>query len=161
MHKGVINKDLLYKYLQILGTGYATGNFESLYPYLADDCVWESQWRLTPETGKESVINYFNKKGAILRESGSFPKWMVVEYVDNLNPVDASIVKGKSKSEPMRVALWYQSGMLALFMAQELDDATNASIVEIELDEKDLIRRIDICMPEFYKFKKYEPDIKF
>lgn len=160
MHKGVINKELLYKYLKVLGSCYASGIFDPLYPYLSDDCIWESQWRLTPETGKESVINYFDKKGQILRETGCFPKWMVVEYVGNHNSVATTVVKGKTKSEPVNVAILYQNGMLALFMAQELDDETSASIVEIKLDEKDLIQRIDVCMPELFKFKKYEPDTK-
>ena len=158
MHKSV-DKNLLLKYLQIVGSCYATGDFEPLFPYLSDDCVWESQWRLTPETGKETVINYFTKKGETLRKTGSFPKWMVVEFVDNMNPVRAQL-KGKNidSSRPTRVALFYEEGKLALFMAQDLDDVTNASIVDLTIDDNNLIKRIDICMPELFKFVKYEPN---
>lgn len=159
MHKSV-DKDLLLKYLQIIGSCYATGDFEPLFPYLADDCVWESQWRLTPETGKETVINYFNKKGAILKETGSFPKWMVVEFIDNMNPINSNIVRG-SKSEHASVALFYEAGKLALFMSQDLDDRKNAMIIDLTIDDQNLIKRIDLCMPELFKFEKYEPNIKF
>lgn len=159
MHKSV-DKDLLLKYLQIIGSCYATGDFEPLFPYLADDCVWESQWRLTPETGKETVINYFNKKGTILKETGSFPKWMVVEFIDNMNPINSNIVRG-SKSEHASVALFYEAGKLALFMSQDLDDRKNAMIIDLTIDDQNLIKRIDLCMPELFKFEKYEPNIKF
>ncbi len=159
MHKSV-DKELLLKYLKIIGNGYATGDFKELYPFLAPDCVWESQWRLTPETGKETVINYFNKKGDILRETASFPKWMVVEFVDNLNPIKASIVKRNVKNPPVSIGLLYEKGKLALFMAQDLDDRVSSSIVDIKIDENNLIKRIDMCMPELFKFVKYEPDTK-
>ena len=160
MYKSV-DKNLLLEYLQIVGSCYATGDFEMLYPYLSDDCVWESQWRLTPETGKESVINYFNKKGMLLRESGNFPKWMVVEFIDNMNPMmNVDIIKG-NKAERATVGLMYQPGKLALFLSQQLDDLQNAIILDLSINDSGEIKRIDLCMPELFKFKKYEPEIKY
>ena len=38
----------LYDVLSVLEDGYTTGNFEGLFPFLAQDCVMESQWVLTP-----------------------------------------------------------------------------------------------------------------
>lgn len=159
MHKS-IDKELLLKYLKLVGSCYATGDFEPLFPYLSEDCVWESQWRLTPETGKETVKNYFIKKGAILQESGRFPKWMVVEFIDNINPIKSNIIRG-SKSEHASVGLFYEAGKLALFMSQDLNDTRNAMILDLTIDEKKLIKRIDLCMPELFKFQKYEADTKY
>ncbi len=132
-----------------------------MYPYLSNDCVWESQWRLTPETGKESVINYFEKKGAILRETGSFPKWMVVECVDNMNPVNNVNILGKNKAEHATIALFYEAGKLALFMSQDLDDRNNAMIIDLKINDEGLISRSDLCMPELFKFVKYEESVKY
>lgn len=155
MHKS-IDKELLLKYLQILGSCYATGEFGPLFPYLSDDCVWESQWRLTPETGKESVINYFNNKGAVLKETCSFPKWMVVEFIDNINPVCNVNIANAKTSSTATVGLMYTPGKLALFMSQDLKDEKNATIVDLSIDENKQIKRIDLCMPELFKFMKYE-----
>ena len=33
----------LYDVLSVLENGYTTGNFSSLFPFLAQDCVMESQ----------------------------------------------------------------------------------------------------------------------
>ena len=155
MHKS-IDKDMALKYLTLIGSCYASGDFEPLFPYLSSDCVWESQWRLTPENGKHEVMNYFRKKGEILIESGAFPKWMVVEFIDNMNPIrNANIKAGKEDWNPSSVALLYPAGELALFMSQDLNDYSNAMILRITVKD-DLISRIDLCMPELFKFEKYD-----
>ncbi len=152
MEKEIRNK-YLYNYCRILGEGYVTGDFSSIYEFLADDCVWESQWRLTPETGKEAVIAYFQKKGKILRESDSSIKYLIVELVDSFNPVNARI---NGENEVVSVGMVYETGKIALFMAQDLNDVTSGTIIDLKLDDDKKISRIDICMPELFKFKKYE-----
>ena len=155
MHKS-IDRELALKYLTLIGSCYATGDFEPLFPYLTNDCVWESQWRLTPETGKEEVMKYFRKKGEILQETKSFPKWMIVQFIDNMNPVHGASVKvGKEDRKTASFGLLYTPGELALFMSQDLDDYSTAMIGMITVKD-DLISRIDLCMPELFKFEKYE-----
>ena len=155
MHKSV-DKELALKYLTLIGSCYATGDFEPLFPYLSSDCVWESQWRLTPENGKHEVMNYFRKKGEILRASGAFPKWMIVQFIDSVNYIHGANIKaGKKPWETASVGLFYTPGELALFMSQDLDDYSNAMIGRITVKD-DLISRIDLCMPELFKFEKYE-----
>ena len=155
MHKSV-DKELALKYLTLIGSCYATGDFEPLFPYLTSDCVWESQWRLTPESGKHEVTRYFRKKGEILKASGAFPKWMVVKFIDSVNPVHGANIKtGKKSRGKASVGLLYTPGELALFMSQDLDDYSNAVIGRITVKD-DLISRIDLCMPELFKFEKYE-----
>lgn len=155
MHKSV-DKELALKYLTLIGSCYATGNFEPLFPYLSSDCVWESQWRLTPENGKHEVMNYFRKKGESLRASGAFPKWMIVQFIDSINYIHGADIKaGKKPWETASVGLFYTPGELALFMSQDLNDYSTAMIGRITVKD-DLISRIDLCMPELFKFEKYE-----
>ena len=157
MHKSVDN-ELCVKYLSLIGSCYATGDFEPLFPYLSSDCVWESQWRLTPEVGKYTVEKYFRKKGSILKQTGSFPKWMIVELVDNMNPMrHTNIVVNGEEKQNVSFAMWYRAGELALFMDQLLASDEHAlSLMRIQLDSSDLIQRMDMCMPELFKFVKYD-----
>ena len=48
--------EILRQYLETLCKCYSTGRFENLYPLLADDCVFESQWVLTPNVGKPAIV---------------------------------------------------------------------------------------------------------
>ena len=40
------------KCLKTLFQSYSTGTFEKLFPLLAENCVFESQWVLMPNTGE-------------------------------------------------------------------------------------------------------------
>ncbi|SFO17470.1 hypothetical protein SAMN05216351_10438 [Pseudobutyrivibrio sp. JW11] len=154
--KSVSNREILYKYCEIMAKCYSTGNFTEIYPFLSDDCVWESQWRLTPEEGKDAVVRYFTNKGRILQESKSFPQTLIVEFVDNINLMDEAAMKTKEGIQHGKLGLVYETGKIALFMAQELNDVTNGMILDFTLNDDNLIKRIDICMPELFKFKKYD-----
>ena len=156
MHKG-IDKELFIKYLEIIGNGYVTGDFEPLFPYLATDCVWESQWRLIPETGKHEVVNYYRKKGEVLKESQTSLKYMIVQFIDNMNPVEMDAKINREVVREAKIGLFYEVGKLALFLAQELNNTTNAVILDIKINKEGLISRIDLCMPELFKFEKYAP----
>lgn len=151
-----MDKDLQLKYLTLIANCYATGDFEPLFPYLSEDCVWESQWRLDPEDGKAAVEAYFREKGEILKEYRAFPKWTVVEFVDNMNlirPAKAT-VDGETKQNVV-VGLLYDPGELALYMTQDLEDGKAESMLRIKVNEENLIKRIDMCMPGLFKFVKY------
>ena len=151
---------LLYKYCDILGQCYTTGDFSDIFPYLAEDCVWESQWRLSPETGKEAVEKYFINKGLTLQKTGSFPRYLIVEFIDELNLIENTEAKVNGQESIASVGLLYEAGKIALFMAQTLEDITNGMIIDLTLDERQQISRINFCMPELFKFKKYEHRVK-
>lgn len=155
--------DYLYKYCEILGKCYSTGDFSEIFPYLALDCVWESQWRLTPETGREAVEKYFSTKGLTLQKTGNFPQYLLVEFIDNMNLIEGADIKVNGKAEHASFGLLYETGKIALFMAQTLDDVTNGTIVDLTLNDDHLISRIDLCMPELFKFKKIEkePEVRY
>lgn len=148
------SNDLLKGYLETLCRCYSTGRFETLFPLLADGCVLESQWVLTPNTGKAAVVDYLERKGATLRKSNSCPTCTIVEFVGNMNLIrNAQIHPNGEKARRASVGLWYPEGKLAMLMSQALDGGTNEVIVDLQLDENRLISRIDLCMPGLFRFR--------
>ena len=125
MHNAV-----LYRHLRTLRQCYTTGQFEALSMFLAEDCVFETQWMLEPRVGKLPVLAYFMKKGILMRDSNSCPHGIIVEV-----------------QHPYR--------KLALLLRQRLNDKTNDVIVDIQIDEEDKISRIDVCMPQFFQYIPY------
>lgn len=156
MHTDSSKNDILFERLKVLCKGYSTGIFDLLFPFLSDDCVFESQWVLTPNVGRETVVDYFTKKGATLRRNGTCPECTIVELVGNLNMVKhADIHLNGGAAQRDSVGLWYPSGKLAMLMQQQLDDECISVLVDLQLDENDFISRIALCMPELFRFKHY------
>lgn len=148
--------ETLKGYLETLCKCYSTGRFENLFPLLADDCVFESQWVLTPNTGKSAVVDYFQGKGATLRKNNCCPTCTIVEFVGNLNTIkNAEVHLNGGEAQRASLGLWYPDGKLAMLMCQTLNDVTNGVIVDLQLDENDLISQIDLCMPELFNFKHF------
>ena len=152
----------LYDVLSVLEDGYTTGNFEGLFPFLAQDCVMESQWVLTPNTGYEAVTAYFTGKGNTLAKSGNFPSCSIVELLGNCNPVkNASVSLDDGKPEATSLGLMYTPGKLCLEMRQTIDDKENAVIVDVTLNESGLVKRIDLCMPELFNYRGFYTFVEF
>ena len=146
---------LIYKYLEIISDGYEKGDFEPLFPYLAEDCVFESQWVLTPNTGYEAVVSYLTAKGETLKESGSFPSCYIQELVGNINTIKDIALNVNGEKQHGSVGLHYPSGELCLLMRQDIDDKTNDVILRIRLNDNEKISRIDLCMPELFKYRDF------
>lgn len=148
--------DVLFERLKVLCNGYSTGKFDALFPYLSDDCVFESQWVLTPNVGKDAIIDYLTGKGETLRRTNSLPECTVVEFVGSFNPIkNANIHLNGGEPQVGNLGLWYTDGKLAMLMCQQLDEEMISIIVDIKLNENNLISRIDLCMPELFRFKHY------
>ena len=148
--------DILFEHLKVLCIGYSTGNFEGLFPLLSDDCVFESQWVLTPNTGKDAVIEYFTGKGATLQKNGTCPECTIVKFIGNVNMIrNADIHLNGEESKHGSLGLWYPENKLAMLMCQHLNGEVISVIVDIQLDGNDLISRIDLCDPAFFKFEHY------
>ena len=162
MRTGSNKNDVLFERLKLLCKGYSTGKFDDLFPYLSDDCVFESQWVFIPNTGKEEVIDYLVAKGETLRRNGSFAECTIVEFVGSFNPIkNANIHLNGGEPQIGNLGLWYDEGKLAVLMRQQLEDELVSIIVEMDLDENDLISRIDLCMPELFRFKHYAGPFNF
>ncbi len=123
---------LTYKYLDLIGKGYEEGDFTPLFPHLAEDCVMESQWVLTPNEGYDAVVSYLTGKGETLKRTGSFPSYSIQEIVGS-----------------------HSFGELCLLMEQTIDDKTNSVILCIKLNEEEKISRIDLCAPELFQYRDF------
>lgn len=151
-----IKNRMLLSHLQTLCDGYTTGDFEPLFFMLADDVVLESQWVLTPCKGRKAVEEYFSGKGETLKKHNAFPKCWIVRLAGNANPVEGNISVNGNEPEHATIALQYPEGKLCMYMSQTLEDKTNGVIVDLTLDERNSISRIDLCMPELFDFELYE-----
>ena len=145
---------ICFEHLKVLAKGYTTGDFSELFERLADDCVWESMDVLYPRTGYEVVKAYYEEKGKLFIQNNSCPQTAIIVELDgNLNmESDITDEQGKSLS---RVGLLYNHGELCLYMEQKLENETATSLVRITLNSDYKIRRIDMCEPSFFSFRRY------
>ena len=49
--------------------------------------------------------------------------------------------------------MMYEPNKLALRLRQRLNGQVNHVIVDLTLNEQDQIRRIDLCMPELFRYR--------
>lgn len=145
-------------HLKTLCECYSTGNFEPLFFFLAEDVVLESQWVMQPNVGKEAVVEYLSGKGRTLQKNNCCPKCGIVRLVGNLNSVEGNISVNGKEPERGKVGLWYPDGKLCMYMTQTLGEKTNGVIVDIKTDDHNMISRIDLCMPELFRFEPYEDE---
>ena len=150
---------ILQKYLQLIATGYSTGDFELLFEHLSDDCVWESQWRIDPESGKGAVESYFRKKGRLLMESKSYPECQIIQLVGNFKTVSDAKLHVNETPVQGSFGLWHEDGKYCLLMTQNLEGKISQAIVNLTLNENDLISRIDLCIPDLFKFEKIDTNL--
>lgn len=150
--KPMIDKDIHLRALKVVGQAYESARFSEIFPLLAEDAVWESQWRLGSEQGRDQVIRYFGIKEKALRDAGFSIRWAVVELVDSLNMMPCHDGKGNR----VHVGLYYPKGKLCLYVEQDLDGEVSGTIIDLTMNEDGLITRIDLCMPELFCFKRYE-----
>ncbi len=118
--------------LKEISKGYSTGDFEAVFPYLDNACIFSSQWVLESLNGKERIIDYLRGEGETLRNHHACPKVVLAEE------------KG--------------FGRFCLFMTQGKEN--DGALLFIELNKKYLITQISLCVSGFYDFQRYENDEK-
>ena len=150
--KPMIDRDTHLHALKIVGQAYVSAHFDKIFPLLAEDCVWSSQWRLDSEDGRDQVIRYFKAKEEAFIGFEHTCRFAIVELVGDMN-LNPSI---DSNGKRAYVGLFYPEGKLCIYMEQDLDGQINGTIIDLTLNEDGLITRIDLCMPELFRFKKYE-----
>ena len=146
---------LTFKYLTIISEGYESGDFSQLFPFLSRNCVFESQWVMTPNEGYDAVVSYLTEKGKTLKKTGSFPSCSIQELVGNINAIKNIDVNVKGEKQHGSIGLYYHAGELCLLMEQTIGDNSNDVILRIKLDEKEKISRIDLCMPELFQYREF------
>lgn len=148
-------KEVLFRRLSALSECYSTGYFVGFVIQLADDCVFESQWVWQPKRGKEEVMAYFLAKGETFQANKSCPSCVIVELIGNLNQVKDADFQVNGQPTHGSFGLWYEDGKLCLLMRQNLDGQTISVIVDLKLNDQGLISRIDLCMPELFRYREY------
>ena len=118
-----------YNILKELANGYVTGNFDNVFQYLDDNCVWETQWSIEPRTGKTAVIEYYTKKGQLIKGSGSKCEYEIV----NLITFDK----------------------LGVVVTQKQENKTIKIMLDVRFNDKNQILRIDVCEPTFFEYTRY------
>lgn len=152
-HTTAAKNPVLEKHLSILARCYSGGHFEELFPLLADDCVFETQWRADPEVGKDAVMAYFTGKGKTLIAYNACPTCDLIQFIDYCNPIQNADIEFNGQPYHGTFMMLYEPGKLALRMRQRLNGQINHIIVDLTLNEQDQIRRIDLCMPELYQYR--------
>lgn len=152
---------VIYDYLNMISEGYENGDFTPLYPYLAEDCVLESQWVKTSNVGYDAVVSYLSGKGETLKITGLFPTCSIQELVGNatlMNNVDVNVNGERTYGT---VGFYYQSGELCLLMEQTIDNKKNGVLLRIQLNEDEKISRISLCMPELFEYREFYTYVQF
>ena len=154
--KTKLEKDtIMYTYLEAFEKGYSSGDFSEVFPYLAEDCVMESQWVLTPNEGYQVVVDYLTGKGETLKRTGSFPSCSIVELVGDMNLIKDANFHVNGEKTHGSFGLLYNSGELCLLMEQTIDDKTNGVMLRIKLTNDYKIARIDLCDPELFQYRDF------
>ena len=155
-------KNTLFKYLGMLYEGYKTGNFSELFPYLAKDCVFESQWVLTPNIGYDAIVEYLNGKGATLQRTKAFPSCEIMELIGNINIVN-DVEKHTNDGEISHggVGLYYEAGELCLLMEQKKEEETIGALIRMQLNDDETIKRIDLCDPALFQYRCFFTYVDF
>ena len=121
-------EEIWIKLLNIIADAYETGNFDNMFSYLSEDCVWESQWVIKPKVGINNLKEYYYKKGKMIKESHSFCKCEIFKCSN-------------------------MSG-LNILVEQEVNNETIQSVITIKINNEEKISRIDISHSEFYYNKQ-------
>ena len=160
--KTKLEKDtIMYTYLEAFEKGYSSGDFSEVFPYLAEDCVMESQWVLTPNEGYQAVVDYLTGKGETLKRTGSFPSCSIVELVGGMNLIKDADFHVNGEKTHGSFGLLYNSGELCLLMEQTIDDKTNGVMLRIKLTEDNKIARVDLCAPELFQYRDFYTFVSF
>lgn len=114
--------------LEALKRGYETGDFSILFPYLSDDCVFDTSWRRFTIVGKDAVSKYFFAKGNSIAMTKAFPE---CQYVSETDETESKTRKAK----------------YALRLTQTLGKSANTAYANVTVDNNGLVNRILLVDP--------------
>ncbi len=114
--------------LEALKRGYETGDFSILFPYLSDDCAFDTSWRRFPIVGKDAVSKYFFAKGNSIAMTKAFPE---CQYVSETDETESKTCKAK----------------YALRLTKTLGKSANTAYAHVTVDNNGLANRILLVDP--------------
>ena len=123
--------------------GYLNGDFSKIYDKFDESIKLHSMWVLEPKVGKESLIDYYNGKGASLRRSRTKMTGTCVITTDEL-------IKKRGN-----VGLYTPSGQVAALISQEINGQTNWVFIMPKFNDENKIIEISINDPAFFNFRPY------
>lgn len=123
-----MDKQKIYDILIVLGECYSKGEFDAIFEYMDEECVWESQWVIEAKTGIENVKEYYQQKSKSLKGNNSKCSYKIVEI---------------------------HTGKLAVLITQKLENETKDTMLEVKFSDDFKILRIDVCNPAFYSYRDF------
>ena len=144
-------KNELYEnYLTAIAKAYIDQDFSEIYKLFDEHIVWESNWVTEPRKGRDAVIEYYDKKA----EQPKGSSWKTYHtLVTTLDPLSTPI----KPEDRETVRLVHEAGKLLDYVLQVSDSGEESDmVIDIEINDENLISRIDICIPSLYVFEFYK-----
>ena len=137
--------------LAALKKGYETGDFSELFPYLSEDCMFNTLWRRTPVIGKNAVTAYFTHKGESIAKTGTFPVCQYVIQKDDTGIRTHTVCGWEGKIVPTKsFRICHEKGKYALLMTQTLNGEANTVFVDMDLNGMGKVSRILLLEKLFF-----------
>lgn len=160
--KGRVNMKTHEELIRILRNCYESGQFETIYPYLAEDVKRVSQWALEDISGKENVIAYFKEKEELFKQNKHyFAELAVLKYIDgqpagfsrrNVVSAKGSMAGENEIPQGTQIVQWYAEGQMIIHLASSPFDPT-VVLVLIDFNQENLIKQISLCGEELYHYE--------
>ncbi len=125
-----------------IAEAYCTGRFEQLYNLFDDHIEFHSQWVLTPTTGKQKLIEYFEAKGEAIKNSGGQLHGTVV------------ITTGGKKQNGNFISV-SQPGKICALIGQNNGNGITWVFVTPTFSEENKLTRISLNSPDLFEFRPY------
>ncbi len=122
------------EFYELLRDSYNSANFEELTKFLSEDVIYESQWVITPLIGRDNVSKHLKGKAKTILDQNHITIAKVAKLIQN------DITRGAN--------LAYNPNDYCVVVEQSGNRVVILMKVE---DEK--ITRIDLCMPQLFKYK--------
>ena len=143
------------EHLQTLRRGYETGDFSAFFPFLAEDCVYESQWVFAPLKGKAAIVDHLTAKGEALRQDKTFlPVAVIVACESGPGFSFASTPEGARRIAEAESKRPFHPDDLALLLRQRGDDGEiNKGLIQLKHDDAGRIVRFEICNTGMFRYE--------
>ncbi len=143
--------------INLLGTSCETKDISILEPFLADDVKWYSFYSGNNYNGKEEVLEYYNEKFKLVKESRIY--YGLIEFIGSwyeLNPSKTIFPDGNIQNN-MKIKMPQPDGEIGLIVEQfkPNNEKVGMSMI-ISFDDDRKINDIYIGDPYAMKFKDYK-----
>ena len=100
---------------------------------------------------KGYTTGFFDELFPLLAEC--CPEADLIQFVGDANPIRNADMLFNGEPHHGTFVMMYEPNKLALRLRQRLNGQENRVIADLTLNEQDQIRRIDLCMPELFRYR--------